>query len=122
MSKDQTVVTTEEYFGGCPKCGQTGGYRNVGRNHWGACDTHKTCWPIGENLFSSWHDETEEVWERNARELEVYEVVKPIFPPDPRTPEEIEADRLAKAARPKYSSEDDEAYMELIHGIERARL
>ena len=30
MSKDQTVVTTEEYFGGCPKCGQTGGYRNVG--------------------------------------------------------------------------------------------
>ena len=75
---DPQRVTTDEYFGGCPECGKSNGYLNVGRNHWAVCDTHKTTWPIGANLFSSWHDETEADWERNEARLAGYSVVKPI--------------------------------------------
>ena len=116
MSKEQTVVTTEECFGGCPKCGQTNGYRNVGRNHWGACDTHKTCSPIGETFSPAGMTRLKRSGSATpgTRSLRGR---KTNLSTGPR-PEEIEADRLAKAARPKYSSEDDEAYMELIHGIE----
>ncbi len=73
-----TEITTDEYFGGCPKCGKTDGYVNVGRNHWNLCDEHKTKWPIGANLFSSWKEETEAHWRRNANLLEGYTQVEPI--------------------------------------------
>ena len=71
-------ITTDEYFGGCPKCGESDGHLNVGRNHWAVCDTHKTTWPIGENLFSGWHDETEADWQRNEEKLAGYRQVEPI--------------------------------------------
>ena len=74
MSIKQTVVTAEEYFGVCPKCGHSNRYRNIGGDHWGSCDTHRTRWPIGVNLFSSRRDEV--VWKRNLSELEGYEVVE----------------------------------------------
>lgn len=73
-----TEITTDEYFGGCPKCGKTDGYVNVGRDHWGVCDEHKTKWPIGANLFSSWKEETEAQWRRNANLLESYTEVEPL--------------------------------------------
>lgn len=73
-----TEITTDEYFGGCPKCGKTDGYVNVGRSHWGVCDEHKTKWPIGANLFSSWKEETEKQWKRNANLLEGYTEVEPL--------------------------------------------
>lgn len=76
----QRQVTTDEYFGGCPECGKSTGHVNVERVHWGTCDEHKTKWPIGENLFSSWHDEDEVVWKRNRNLLETYRMVDPIFP------------------------------------------
>lgn len=80
-------VTTAEYFGGCPKCGKTDGYMNVGPNHWSICDEHKTSWCIGSNLFSGWRDETEHDFERNAKRLKAeYTVVEPIYPK--QTPEE----------------------------------
>ena len=50
---------TQHYFGGCPECGDQDGYTNVGRSHWVFCIAHRTKWCIGENLFSSWSDETE---------------------------------------------------------------
>ncbi len=73
-------ITTDEYFGGCPECGESDGHLNVGRNHWAVCDTHKTTWPIGANLFSSWHDETDADWHRNEERLATYSEVKPIYP------------------------------------------
>lgn len=53
-------MKVDNYFGGCPKCGKTDGYINIGRSHWFSCEKHKTKWCIGSNLFSSWKDETEE--------------------------------------------------------------
>lgn len=61
----QPKVTTDEYFGGCPHCGQNDGYINSGPDHWFVCDQHKTKWCAGSNLFSSWHDEDEEERKRN---------------------------------------------------------
>jgi hypothetical protein len=76
------------YFGGCPTCGRTDGYLNVRRSNVFVCHTHKTAWCVGNNLFSDWRDETEEIWERNAALLAQYTEVEslnnPIFcgPPD----------------------------------------
>ncbi len=73
-------ITTDEYFGGCPECGETNGYLNVGRSHWFVCDAHRTKWFIGENLFSSWRDESEADWRRSAEKLAGHREVKPIYP------------------------------------------
>lgn len=67
-----------DYFGGCPECGRNDGYLNVGREHWGMCDKHKTKWWIGSNLFSSWKEETEEEWKKNAERLSAYQEVEPV--------------------------------------------
>lgn len=75
-----TEITTDEYFGGCPECGKSDGYCNIGRSHWGSCDTHKTKWPIGESLFSCWKDETEKEWDENVKRLGTYKLVEPVTP------------------------------------------
>ena len=75
-----TKITTDAYFGGCPECGDTSGYLNIGREHWFVCDKHKTKWCIGENLFSGWRDETEAEWERNSDKLAGYNKVDPVSP------------------------------------------
>ena len=73
------TVTTDQYFGGCPHCGGNDGFLNVEREHWFMCDRHKTKWRIGENLFSSWRDEGEEVWLRNQYRLLNYMSVSPVY-------------------------------------------
>ncbi len=65
------VVTTTHPFGGCPGCGNTDGYLNVGPDHWFFCHRHKTKWRAGSNLFSGWRDENEETWLRNRFLLSV---------------------------------------------------
>jgi hypothetical protein len=73
------AITTDEYFGGCPHCGKTNGYRNAGKAHWAFCDEHRAMWHIGTNLFSSWQAETAE--EQEAKwHLVNYTEVKPIYP------------------------------------------
>lgn len=74
----QPVKNSPHYFGGCPYCGDNAGYMNVGSNHWCVCDTHKTKWQIGSNLFSGWKNETEEEWKRNAYKLQNYMTVEPL--------------------------------------------
>jgi hypothetical protein len=54
------MVTTTEYFGGCPTCGGNDGYRNLGREHWFFCAEHKVKWYVGSSLFSGWREETVE--------------------------------------------------------------
>lgn len=73
-------ITTDEYFGGCPECGQNDGYLNIGRTHVFFCETHETAWAAGSNLFSSWHDETKADWQRNEERLATYSTVEPIYP------------------------------------------
>jgi hypothetical protein len=77
-------VKTSHYFGGCPQCGETDGFVNVGRAHWFTCDEHRTAWCIGSNLFSGWREETDEIWDKNAEKLKGYTVVEPIYP-DPES-------------------------------------
>jgi hypothetical protein len=48
------------HFGVCPECHQTDGYINVGRGHWFYCERDRTRWFAGENLFSSWREQTED--------------------------------------------------------------
>ena len=47
------------YFGGCPHCGLTDGYLNVGRSQWFVCHEHKIKWCVASNVFSSWRHQTE---------------------------------------------------------------
>ena len=75
----QNEVTTDNYFGGCPQCGE-GSYVNVHKDHYNICDKHKVYWYIGSNLFSSWQEENEEIWNSNATLLEGFQEVKPIYP------------------------------------------
>ena len=77
-------ITTEHDFGGCPHCGDTDGFINVGRDHWFICDSHKTKWCIGSNLFSSWREEDEATWHQNQFKLAEYTEVVPVQPDEDR--------------------------------------
>lgn len=57
-------------------CGQTDGYLNVGRNHYFVCDTHRTKWYVGFNVFSV--HEGPEQWDINSKLLDTYAKVKPV--------------------------------------------
>ena len=70
----------DEAFGGCPRCGRTKGYMNIGRAHWLFCDRHMLKWCVGNNLFSTWRDETEEDWRRNWEKLQGYSVFEGTSP------------------------------------------
>ena len=93
-------VETDLHFGGCPHCGETDGYINIGREHWFACDRHKTKWHVGSNLFSSWRDETEEDWLRNEYRLENYLSVDPVYPKPAREEPEAMCERPAQPVKP----------------------
>lgn len=66
-----------DYFGVCPECGSHDGYLNVGRDHWFKCDTHKTKWNFGSNIFSDWRRESDQQHQRNREVLNTYRTVKP---------------------------------------------
>lgn len=68
----------ENYFGGCPECGDCTVVLNVGGNHWFVCERHQTKWCVGYNLFSSWREETQDLWERNAVQLSEMREVEPL--------------------------------------------
>ena len=51
---------------------------NVWRSHWFVCDTHKTKWCAGANIFSSWMEGSQQDWECNAKSLGNYEEVDPL--------------------------------------------
>jgi len=81
---ENDVICDCDCFGNCPDCrdqsAQNGcGHLNIGPQHWGYCNLHKSKWYIGENLFSSWRDEGVEDWERNEALLEAATDVEPWF-------------------------------------------
>ena len=73
-------ITMLECFGGCPYCGDSDGYLNIERDHWGICRTHQVKWHFGSNLFSCWRHQTEEQWLRNTYELAGYREVESVLP------------------------------------------
>lgn len=102
MTKPITADATDEwtkYFGGCPECGKQDEYLNVGRSHWAVCNRHKFTWSIGTNLFSSWHEETQADWRRNAEKLASYREVNPIYP------EPTEEQKRQRAEHQRFSDE-----------------
>lgn len=84
------TIKVDNYFGGCPHCGQTDGCANVGRSHWFFCSTHETKWCIGSNLFSSWRNETEEEQRRAYAKIGLGEFTE--VEPLPCTDPEIAGD------------------------------
>lgn len=70
-----------EYWGVCPICHRNDGYIDyVSGNHathMMVCNSHKTCWPIGMNLFSGWMFESPETHQADREKLAEYETVKP---------------------------------------------
>ncbi len=73
------ATTTDHYFGGCPYCGDSDGFLNIGREHWFRCDTHRTKWLAGANLFSMWREEDEDIWLRNRYRLSEFMQVQPVL-------------------------------------------
>lgn len=77
-----SVPCDDPKFGRCPTCGRNDGYLNLGREHWFKCDEHGLKWWGGENLFSTWRDETSEIWKSNDELLGDYLEVEPLLPGD----------------------------------------
>ncbi len=73
----------ENYEGGCPECGQTDGFLNIGPNHYFVCHAHRVKWHVGSNLFSCWEDEDEDDWRANADLLSQYREVEPLSEGEP---------------------------------------
>lgn len=92
-------VTTDEYFGGCPHCGNSDVCRTIGRDHWMCCETHKTKWWVGSNLFSIPDDIPLDEWAEMSRTNEYllsnYLTVEPIH----RVPTEEEIAEREKHVR-----------------------
>ena len=75
MAKTKEIIfdDDENYFGHCPVPEHKNGYRNIGRRHWMVCDKCRIKWLMGENLFSFWRSENEEIWKANAETIKGYE-------------------------------------------------
>ena len=66
-------------FGGCPNCGGNDGYFNIGRAHFFFCRPCRVMGPYGENLLSTWKQESEADWALNRSEFNAYEWAEPVF-------------------------------------------
>lgn len=65
----------KNYFGACSVCGSSAGYLNIERNHFYICHKHKKRWNVGSNLFSSWHNENEQIWKKNWKKISKYDEI-----------------------------------------------
>lgn len=79
-------VVTEEYYGGCPKCGHTDGYISSGRGwhgwSWFVCDKHNVKWESAYGPWGSSKRLTDGEIELGRALLTTYREVKPIWPDD----------------------------------------
>lgn len=65
----------ENYFGNCSVCGRDNRCLNIGKAHYYVCHKHKKKWYVGSNLFSSWRDENEKIWKKNAKKIHKYDEI-----------------------------------------------
>jgi hypothetical protein len=49
---------------------------NIGRDHFVACDTCRTCVHVGSNLMSGWRQENESIWRQNEKRLVGYALLE----------------------------------------------
>ena len=80
LKKDQSktvVFDDKDYFGHCSFTEHENHYLNIGRGHWMVCDKCELKWFIGENLFSSWREENEDIWKANADRIKDYRELDP---------------------------------------------
>ena len=76
-TQEGQMEKTTDCFGQCSDCGRPpDGFMNVRRLHWMVCLDCRTRWCIGENLFSGWRIEDEEVWRRNKEFFGEYQEIK----------------------------------------------
>lgn len=99
-------------FGGCPVCGGSDGFLNVGRTHWFVCHKHSTKWCIGSHWFRSSRFDGD-VWQENLQLLSKYREVTPVCPEPPKSEKAHELSQ-AKTLRLGPSREDLIADGELI--------
>lgn len=74
-------TTIEDSFGACPICGERDAYTNVKEVHWALCFKHKTRWCIGSDLFPTWKEEDDWVWDNNSEGICEYREVEPFRNP-----------------------------------------
>jgi hypothetical protein len=84
----------DAHFGVCPICHRTNGFLNDGRDHWFVCETHMMKWHVGNNLFSSWRELTDEQRFVQRDALTRYRAVEP-FRPEPHKPNALPCLSLA---------------------------
>ena len=76
MNKSKPVEFNDEhYFGHCSCPEHENHYLNIGRCHWMICNKCKIKWFIGENLFSSWREQNENIWRENEEKIRNYREV-----------------------------------------------
>lgn len=70
------AIAAEYHFGTC-FCGKDNKYFNNRKTHYFYCDNCEVVWRIGVNLFSSWKDESEEIWKANTKKFARYIAIDP---------------------------------------------
>jgi hypothetical protein len=106
LAREPMTSENGGYFGVCPQCRRHDGFANVGRSHWSFCREHRVKWWVGDNLFSSWRDQTEEEQRRIYDEIGLgeFEKIEPLDVPEEPERREREIAELAAIKR----SDDDE--------------
>ncbi len=115
MYINRNKVNYQHYFGACPYCGRVDGGFNRRSAHWDYCKKCKTVWFIGNNLFSSWRDENQDIWDENTRQFTGYRVVDPLSYVEPGDDDDLNS----------FNDEqdmdvylDDDVLAEIIHYFE----
>ncbi len=74
-------VQTNEYFGGCPRCGEADGYVNLGLEQWFFCGAHSVRWFVGTGLFSTCEEARSQAELAKEYKVRSYAVVEPVRVP-----------------------------------------
>src|SRR5262249_10296163 len=77
------VPVDDAYWGVCPFCLRHDGYLNLGRSHWFVCHADRVRWSVGENLFSTWRQETNDDWNENWERIGTYTTCRPLYVEEP---------------------------------------
>jgi hypothetical protein len=111
------IQNFKDHFGTCPHCHDYSDIINIGRSHWMICETHKTKWWLGSNLFSSWRDQTEDEQRAiyDAKGIDTFDEVKPCYPAP--TDAEIAERAEAKAKQAVEDSKQAEKLRNILYEI-----
>jgi len=94
------IQNFKDEYGTCPRCHEYSDMISAGRNHWMICETHKTKWWVGSNLFSSWRYQTKDEQRAiyDAKGVGTFDEVEPYYPPPTKAEIAERAEAKAKQA------------------------